>query len=527
MPIKKESVSTSAAEHGSRTAKMATFIFTSKLYSFLVSGLAFVVVARILGSTNYGIYTLALGSIGLFGALGDLGISTSVVKFIAANLQNKKRLRIIIVNTFAIVMVATAIPSLLGIIFSSYIAQFSLHNIAYTGVLQLAALTILFGALWSVAYSSLLALGKGKSLMKNVAVQVTIQAAVSAGLALAGFGAYAPIIGFLCGLLFGFVTSARSVINETGIGFRDFNISVEECKRLLKFTIPMGLSGTLLGLTSAFAIIVLGHYSTSVVLGSYGVATKISGMFDVVIGTIGSALLPLFSSTFANKKSKGDLNKYYNYALYFSLIFTIPMVAYLIILAKPLAYSVFGNSYTYAPLYLVVAAASLVLYVLQSYTNGLLVGSNNTMKVAKYNILSALVLLGLIPILLPTLNGLGLMLITLIIVPFVFTVLAINYSIKNLGIKLETRMLMRIIVAGIISALFLLPLIYFIVNYVLLLIVAVVEQLIVYPIVIALVGAADKERIEKLRNATKTIPLVNIVIYLLVRYMDLFIPHSS
>ena len=389
---------------------------------------------------------------------------------------------------------------------------------------MIASLTILFGALWGVSYSAIVALRKSKMLAYASMLQITMQAVVSVGLALAGFGAIAPIIGFLAGLLAGFALAASIIMRETGTGLAELRPTLSEIKRLTIFSLPLGLSGTALSLIANFSLVFLGYYSTSVILGNYSVISRVGNFFDVFLASISLALLPLFSATFNDASKVKDISKYYNYAIYFALLFVIPALFYIIALAKQVSYTAFTGVYTYAPLYLVLMCVGILISIPYLYSTNLFVGAGKIRKVVKYNVAVAALQLVLLPILIPTLNGLGLTLITFIITPIAFNLLYARKLHQLYKIKLEIGVLSRLVGAGVVSALLIAPLRYFIGgSFIPVLVIAALEQLIIYPPLIAYMGGIDEGRIEVLRRITGNLPVVNAVIRLLTDYTSIFL----
>ena len=76
---------------GSKSANTASYVLTGKILTFLMTGIALVVITRLLGPNQYGIYTLSVAFAGIFGTAGYLGIGTALTKFISEALQKKDK----------------------------------------------------------------------------------------------------------------------------------------------------------------------------------------------------------------------------------------------------------------------------------------------------------------------------------------------------------------------------------------------------------------------------------------------------
>jgi O-antigen/teichoic acid export membrane protein len=154
----------------------------------------------------------------------------------------------------------------------------------------------------------------------------------------------------------------------------------------------------------------------------------------------------------------------------------------------------------------------------------LLVGANKVNKVFKYSLIAAVAQLLLVPIFVIYLNGLGLTLLMFIVIPLLTDLLYVRSLTKTFKIKIEFMALWKIVGCSIFSALFILPLIFVLnSNTIPLLITAVVEQLIIYPIIVGFFGGIDKERLDMLARVAKGLPVVGIAMNLLTEYTSIFL----
>ena len=64
--------------------------YLGRILSLFLAGIAFIVIARILGPSTYGIYTLVIAYVGFFGAFTDLGVGT-LIQQIHRPVYNQKR----------------------------------------------------------------------------------------------------------------------------------------------------------------------------------------------------------------------------------------------------------------------------------------------------------------------------------------------------------------------------------------------------------------------------------------------------
>ncbi|MFI5412609.1 MAG: oligosaccharide flippase family protein [Candidatus Micrarchaeales archaeon] len=529
-PTSRDLSSEDASLLGSRTAKVATSIFTSKMIIFLVIGLSFVFVARILGPTTYGVYTLAIATAGFFGAVGDLGIGTMMVKRISEYIAKKQtdKIKQLLVNGFAIVIIESAIFTIIAFLLSNYVAVNVLHNPGDTLALQLVSIDIILGTVWSVAYSSLIAFGKGRQIALIVAIQSLIQAGLSIILAIIltplGFGAIAPIIGLLASFAVSLLYAVHCLRKDAGMKSEKIKIDVKQWRGILEFSIPIGASATFPGLISNYSLIFLGSVSTALIVGNFGAAYRAINVFDVILGSIGFALLPMFSSVLSSKRITKEVSKYFNYSVYFSCLIAAPIILYIVMLSTQLSYTVFSGNYVMTPLYLSIMAIGVALITFWNYASNLLIGAGKVRKVFWYSFIGALVQFVLLFVLVKPLNGLGLTLTMFIIMPLTICLLYVREITKFFKMRIEFRSFFKVFICSIFSALFIIPLTaFFGSNTIPLLIAAVIEQMLIYPIVLGLSGTIDKERLEIIDKVVKELPLVGVLMKKLTAYTGFFL----
>lgn len=509
---------------GAKTAHTASFVLIGKFSSIIFLGIAFIIIARLLGPTQYGIYTLALSVAGFTGAIGNLGVSTALNKFIPQHLYNndKRSLEDILANSFFIAMLMGVILAAATIALSGYIATNIFHNASYTLVIEIAALSIIASMLFGTAYSALLGFNKGNYIAIINTIQAVLQALSSVALVLLGFGAAGPIIGMIIGYTFGFLYSIHLVYNKHGLRML-VKPSLASMRKILSFSVPISASSAAIGISYYLAFIVLGAYSAAVVIGNLGVASKMNSLIDIVSGSIAVSLLTMYSTTLASVKMRVKISKFYNHTVYYSMILLAPMLLFIVVLAMPFSYVAFSGAYKLAPLFIAVMGVGALVGLAGQYANTLLISANRVKDVFKYNLIITAVQLALIPILIPLFKGIGLVLILFIAMPVTTNVLFIRKSAKIFKLHFNMGKLYRILAANAITMLLVVPLIFFWQsNYIPLLITAAIEVIVVYPVILGKLRGLDLRDIKIMRSMMGSVPVVSSIVSALLRYSTNF-----
>ncbi len=515
-----------ALEAGSKTANTAIFILIAKAATLVFAGIGIVLIARILGPTAYGIYVFATSAAGLLSMFGDFGIGTAAIKFVSEHMSknNVKTSSEIITTGFILVFLLCGAITLIAFLLATPLAAYFLHDPTDAYVIQWASFVIVLGAVWGTSISTLVGLGRGKEYALLAMLQSGTQACIGVLMALMGYGPVAPIIGVLAGFLLGTLVALRIISRQLKIDLNSILFSTARAVKVLRFSLPIAISGSVRTIPDNFAPILLAFYSTAQVLGNVGIAIKVLGILDLIVGSIGMSLLPLFSKEIARKTAKGRISEYYNYSIYTSILLATPVSFYLVVLAKQFSFVTFGGTYGSAPIYIALASIGALISIIWLYAYSLLVAAGSTRQILKYNTIASLIILALLFALVPTLNGLGLAFAIFIAEPLVTDVLYMAWAFRSFKIRPELSRISRIVASGVISAGFILPLRYFIGgNFLLVLFAAFIEQLLVYPPLIAYTGAIEKEDIDVLEGITARIPVVNVIFGTMLGYTRNFV----
>ncbi|MGC8687151.1 MAG: oligosaccharide flippase family protein [Candidatus Micrarchaeia archaeon] len=507
---------------GARTAHLASFLMLGQVLSTLFAGIGFIVIARLLGPSNYGIYTLAMAVSGLFGAAGDFGVGTAFNKFISEYIAKGKKEEIekVLSDGFAIVIIVGLVLGGATLLASHLLAYYVMHESAYYYILYAVALVVFLSFIFTPAYSALIGFGKGTYVAIIMAVQTALQAAVGIALALSGMKAMAPIFGIAAGFVAGITLALFFTYKMHGLKIRKPSLS--RIRKLLGFSLPLAGSNTLNAIANNSALLLLGVITSSAVLGYVGVATRTMSLIAIVTSAISSSILPMFSSTLSTS-IKRHIEKLYNYSIYVAMLIVTPAILFIVTLSRAFTVTVFSANYTGATLFIAVMGIGTLIGLIGSYTSTLLISASMVKKVLKYNAsIVAMQLLLVVPLLLEF-KGMGFVALFYIITPLVSVAIYANAAKKLLNVRIKSARLAKVFASGVLSAALIVPLVLLIgSNYILLLSAALAEQIAAYPIIIALTGAVTRKDLENLVEITSSIPLFGSIMHILARYSMIF-----
>ncbi len=512
----------SVKELGARTAHVATFLMLGQLVSTILAGIAFIIIARILGPGTYGIYTLAIAVSALFGAVGDFGIGTAFNKFISEYRAHDRinSIEKLLADGFATVVIVGLLFALLTLLFSGLLASTVMHNASYAYIVDVVSLIVFLSLLYTPAYSALVGFGKGAYVAVIMASQTLVQAVIGITLALYGFGAVAPIIGIISGFVVGISIAIYYLYVKLGMKLRA--PSFARIRKLMGFSLPLAASNVLGAISNNFSLLFLGIFVLPAIIGYIGVATRTISILGILTGSISLSILPMFSSTLTTGM-KRHIGRIYNYSMYVAFLLITPVILFIAVLAKPFVVTVFSATYGGSALFVAIIGIGTLIGLVGSYTSMLLISASKVRKVLKYNAIMVFVELALMPLFVIELKGLGFVLLFYALAPILLFALYVRAASSVLNIKLQWRRILKVVTASLISAAFMIPLVLlFGSNYIPLLVAALAEQLVLYPAIIAFTGAARRRDLANLSSLMSSIPLFGYVISIIARYALIF-----
>lgn len=512
------------AEIGINAARMASFIFIGKIIVFLLTASALIIVARILGPVEYGVYIIALAVAGIAGSVGSFGIGSALSKFIAEYQAkgNREKIEKLLANSMFVLLIAGIIFTVIAFLISGIVAEYSLHSTAYTYVIKIAAFTVITSIFFGALYAALIALGEGKHVTIISSIQIVIQSGLAIILTLYGFGPVGPVIGLLTGQFVGIIFTLFIIYHIHK--FRIVKPSFAGIKKLMHFSNPIAISNVMSTMVNSLSIVLLGIIVSSSIIGNFGIASKTSFLADIIIGSIGLSLLPGFSNMLSRRRTKIGIGNFYNKAVYSSIVIMAPLMFFMIFFSKPLSYVAFSSTYSLAPLYISLAAIGILIGIAGNYAATLLIGANKTEEVLKSRVVIFTIQLISMFFLIYFLKGLGLIILIFILGPLLQDILYIRKIVRLYKIKTEVKKISLVILSNIVSFsiiyLIILPLSY---NYIYLIIAAMIGTILLYPIILSFMGGMSIDENRMLKTAVKDIPLIGKIFTKILSYSRLAI----
>ncbi|MEM3186499.1 MAG: oligosaccharide flippase family protein [Conexivisphaerales archaeon] len=378
-------------------AKGAYRLFLSNITATIILAVSSIVIGRLLGPNNFGLYTLALVIPGYAYTIMQLGIPTAATRFSAmySSSGDKERSASFAYNMLlfefivSLLLIAALIP------FSGIFARYVFHRPILQSAIAIALLA-LFGQ--SGFYTGLSAL-QGVGRMDRFALLQILQAMarlfMQVLLLLLGFGVLGAISGHVVGFFISGMIGLMFIKSIYGrVRPRNF---ISDVNTALRYAMPLYLASLVSGIVPPLQNTLLASFVSNSEIGGFGAASNISVIISLFVFPIQTVLFPAFSAY----KDKAKLLDFYRLTAKYTAVFIVPVASITVIaLSSPITAAVYGRVYQFAGPYLalLVLPSLLAGFGSLSQTN-LLNGIGETRKSSIAGISGAIVTLASLPIL--------------------------------------------------------------------------------------------------------------------------------
>jgi Uncharacterized membrane protein, putative virulence factor len=349
-------------------------ILVGSFSATVLLGLNSIIIARLLGPANYGLYTLLFNIPYFLLYFTDLGMSAAAQRYISEFVSKgklagaKKVFRI----TSSYMLTLSLVFTVLFLILSNYIATSILNRPELAIYLRISALVILLETIFRyISYNQLLALGKSHVSSFIDFLHALLRFILAPLLIILGFG----IAGAIFGLLAGYAVAGIVGITYLLIIFRGIKAEGDiSLKSIFSYNIPFAILGTIGLISNEVQYILLSRLTIASDIGNYAAANNLASITAIFTTPLAQITLPTFSRITDERQYVEAVVKYSKYAL----LITLGAQGMLFSVSFPLVYLLYGEKYSLAPYLL---QLSLILSILTSFLS--LYGRNTIFYIKK------------------------------------------------------------------------------------------------------------------------------------------------
>ena len=518
---------------GRRSARTFSTLAIGRFIGLLIGIASLIVIARFLGPEEYGVYTFAFAFYLLISAANNFGFGAYLTKYLAQYQDSgdgKKYIGVLSSGYLSMLLVGLVLTGL-GIALSGPIALLYHNAQAPASIFILGTFTMFFSMIYGTADNALIGMGKNVLAVIIEAGENVILLAASVILIIMGFGASGAIAGMLASyVIAGFVGTYYVFWLSKKHMKEDLRLpSRKEIVHAFKFSIPVAANNILGNGVMNFSTIFLGLFVSAYLLGNYGIANRVGEVIALSYGTIAITILPTLAIS-ASRKAQGidkrSLGSIYNKVLLYSLIATVPVIAFLGVYARPVINLTITSEFGEAPLYLMLISLGTIIGLLGIYTSNLFVAVGKTVKMFYYTLIATVIQLVALVVLTPVAGVFGVIAAIFFVGSIATDYLFVREAKVSLGIKIRYGKILRIFASNAVMALiyaagFMVP------GSIGELAFGVVALIAAYPVILVLFGAFDKEDVIVLEKSSEGLRSLRAAMKPMLGYFKLLTRYSQ
>jgi len=308
--------------------KRITLVGVAKVVTSFRGLLLLPLLTKTIGAAGYGIWSQILVTVGLLTPFAMLSLTSATVRFLPAEKDNKKVAKGIFTVIFTVLFVSIFFALIL-FLFSNSFANVFLRDSSASFFIKVTSVLLILEALNQTSLESFRIFGQIKKYSVLTILQTVLEIALVAVLVLSGFGLFGSLVALLIARVIILLFSLRSIIHHIGFVAPDFSL----LRPYLAFGLPLLTIGLFDILINSSDRYVIGFFKGAASVGIYSATYNIGLLAIVFIFPIAYILSPTVFKLF----DEGKIDKvkmYLSYSLKYFLLFSIPSVFGLTILAK-------------------------------------------------------------------------------------------------------------------------------------------------------------------------------------------------
>jgi O-antigen/teichoic acid export membrane protein len=431
-----------------RFARNFGWLSMGRIAGDLLTFVLFVVLSRAFGQEGVGQYAFAMGLTGFFAAAADFGLYNLTVKELSRHAEDRQRF-LSSVLTLRLALSAGALAALLLLLIFLPLPPQARLIVIIIGVQQVAAaLATGLGAVF-IAHEAMAVAGLLEALAR------ALGALIGAVLVLAGSDMVTALLALPAAAIV--QTIAAAILIGRRYGLAPPSIARTEWLPMLRRSLPYGLSELIRRLSIRLDVVLLGFLIGTAAVGTYSAAYRVVFMLMFLPLFASIAVLPRVSRAYAGH-ARDELSALYSQSLRFAVLVGMPSVLGLWLIAPGLVLGLFGPDFEGSIWLLRLLAPLFLLECLRSLIAAFLTGCDLQAARTRSEWLSAGVNLVGNAILISTLGIAGAAIATVAAELTLVIVMAIRLG-SLLG---WPEIGSRIVLGGVASAAFCVPLMFFV-----------------------------------------------------------------
>lgn len=332
--------------------------------SSIISAIGVMLVAGILSESDYGLVAIALVGPNFIAIFRDWGVDWATIKYTAQYRSENKQ-----ANVKSVLATLIFFELLLGFFLSviSFLLSGFLANILdrpnIVLLIQISSFTIFADALLKASQAAFTGYEKMEFHSISSIVYSSLKTSLMTLLVVCGFGTFGATIGLTIAYLFSGIIAIALFYFAIYKNLREQKENKLEIwatiKTLFRYGLPLSISAIITGILAQFYNFLIAIYCTDLIIGNYQVALNFAFIATFFVMPVLTVLLPAFSKI--NSQEERDmLGNVFQFSVKYASLLIVPVAFAIIALAKPSVAAIFGEKYSFSPLYLALYAVTFI-----------------------------------------------------------------------------------------------------------------------------------------------------------------------
>ncbi|MHA1665386.1 MAG: flippase [Candidatus Njordarchaeales archaeon] len=340
------------------------FLILGNIISIVVSAISVLIVARILGPEEYGLYSISIIVPSLLSLFLRMGINEGTIKQLASFKVSGEERKIanLLIQIISFKFLLGLIVTIVCFAFSGYFAIYFFHRPGMSYYIQISSLLIVLQEIFLILNSFFIGSDKAQFNALITDVQAFFKATISASLVILGLGIFGALAGHVASYVvacsLGFTIFLYKIYKPSKQHHNIRAEFLENLKMLIRYGFPLYLSALLGGFSIQYQNVLLAIFTSNADIGNFNAAmnfTVLIAMFSIPIETL---LLPAFSKM---EYKEDERKRFFEFSVKYVSMIILPLVTLILIYSKDIVTLIYGESYQTAGYFL---SLSMIQYYL-------------------------------------------------------------------------------------------------------------------------------------------------------------------
>ena len=346
--------------------------------------------------------------------------------------------------------------SAISFVFSGYLATNIFHRPEITSLIQIASISILAGGLINAATAAFTGIEKMELNSIMLICQSIIKTAIMIILVILGLGTSGAVLGYTFAMIIAGLIGVALIWTQLKNLPKLSNGKLEikaYIKSMLSYGAPLSLSAIIGGFQGQYYhfLLPIFYITDNTAIGNYGIASTFIVLISFFATPITTMLFPAFSKLNPQKDRETLLNVF-QFSVKYASLFVVPVAALVMCLAEPAISTLFGETYSSAPLFLALLGISYLYTSFGNLSIGNFISSQGKTTFILYlTLIQAAIGFPVGYILIMQIGVLGLI-ITSLVTGIPTAIISLYWIKKHYGLTVDWRSSAKILLSSAIAA---------------------------------------------------------------------------